>query len=292
MSNTRTGNFPIGFRRGWTDWQKKDLNALIQWAKSNGFAALDLMNLTPQDVKSVQSTGLRLGSLDLLDFGALMSTDTAKRKDTIERNVAFVKQLAAAGVKVFFTCVIPGDATKKRSDNYAQAVECYAPIGEACRAAGAAMVIEGWPGGPPHYANLCCTPETLRAFLKDVPGSAVNFDPSHLIRLRVDPIRFLKEFAPQVRHVHGKDTDVDADALYEFGSQGSAFKKDHGFGEATWRYTIPGHGRTRWNECFRILKDACYQGVVSIELEDENFNGSEAGEKAGLLNSLAFLKSA
>src|SRR4051794_1200902 len=158
MSTTRTGNFPIGFRRGWTDWQKKDLSALVQWANSNGFAALDLMNLTPQDVRSVQSAGLRLGSLDLLDFGAIMSSDTAKRKDTIERNVAFVKQLAAAGAKVFFTCVIPGDATKKRAENYAQAVECYGLIGEACRAAGAAMVIEGWPGGPPHYANLCCTP--------------------------------------------------------------------------------------------------------------------------------------
>src|SRR3954468_22330850 len=83
MSTTRTGNFPIGFRRGWTDWQKKDLSALVQWANSNGFAALDLMNLTPQDVRSVQSAGLRLGSLDLLDFGAIMSSDTAKRKDTI-----------------------------------------------------------------------------------------------------------------------------------------------------------------------------------------------------------------
>jgi hypothetical protein len=29
--------------------------------------------------------------------------------------------------------------------------------------------------------------------------------------------------------------------------------------------------------------------LVSIELEDENFNGSEAGEKAGLIHSLNFL---
>src|SRR5690349_5276432 len=109
MSNTRTGGFPIGFRRGWTDWQKKELTVLVQWAKSSGFAALDLMNLTPQDVKSVQSAGLRLGSLDLLDFGAIMSSDAGKRKDVIARNVEFVKQLAPAGAKIFFTCIIPGD---------------------------------------------------------------------------------------------------------------------------------------------------------------------------------------
>ena len=29
---TRTGNFPIGFRRGWSDWQKKDTAALAAWA--------------------------------------------------------------------------------------------------------------------------------------------------------------------------------------------------------------------------------------------------------------------
>ena len=55
-------------------------------------------------------------------------------------------------------------------------------------------------------------------------------------------------------------------------------------------YTLPGHGLARWSEIFSILKSSGYKGAVSVELEDENFNGSEAGEKAGLLNSLAFLK--
>jgi sugar phosphate isomerase/epimerase len=133
----------------------------------------------------------------------------------------------------------------------------------------------------------------VRAFLKDVgPGAALNYDPSHLIRLRVDHIRFLKEFAPHVVHCHAKDTDVDEDALYEYGSQTSAFAKPHGFGEWTWRYTLPGHGQARWPEIFRILKDAGFKGTVSVELEDENFNGTEVGEKAALEYSLAFLKSA
>ena len=34
-----------------------------------------------------------------------------------------------------------------------------------------------------------------------------------------------------------------------------------------------------------------YQGMVSIELEDENFNGSEAGEKRGLIVSRDYLAS-
>jgi hypothetical protein len=30
--------------------------------------------------------------------------------------------------------------------------------------------------------------------------------------------------------------------------------------------------------------------VISVELEDEQFNGTEAGEKAALVHSLSFLK--
>jgi sugar phosphate isomerase/epimerase len=40
-----------------------------------------------------------------------------------------------------------------------------------------------------------------------------------------------------------------------------------------------------------VLKDSGYRGAVSVELEDENFNGSEAGEKLALETSIAFLKS-
>ena len=287
---TRSG-FPIGFRRGWTDWQKRDAASLAAWAKQAGFEALDLTRATLDDIKSVTGAGLRLGSVDLLDFGNLMHVDAGKRKELVAQNLAYVKDIAAAGAKHFFTVVIPGDPSKKRSENYALMLEVYAPIAEACANAGAALAVEGWPGGPPYFASLVCTPETVRSFLKDVGrGAGLNYDPSHLIRLGVDHVRFLTEFAPHVRHVHAKDTDLDADALYEFGTQPATFAKPHGFGEWTWRYTLPGHGVARWNEIARVLKSAGYTGAISVELEDEHFNGTEEGEKAGLVHSLNFLK--
>ena len=119
---------------------------------------------------------------------------------------------------------------------------------------------------------------------------AVNFDPSHLIRMGIDPVRFLHEFAPRVSHVHGKDTEILGDELQEHGTlQPATFAKHHGFGEHYWRYTLPGHGCARWSRLFSILKDVHYQGMVCIELEDENFNGTEAGEKKGLELSRDFL---
>jgi sugar phosphate isomerase/epimerase len=290
---TRTGNFAVGFRRGWSDWQK-DLAALAKWTKSNGLDGIDLGNPTPAEIQTLTGAGLRLGSVDLKDFGQITANDAAKRKDVVAANVAYVKQLAAAGAKVFFTCIMPGDIGKSRKDNYASALESFGPIAQAAQQAGTVIVIEGWPGGDPHLANLCCTPETCRAIIKDLgKGIGLNYDPSHLIRLGVDHVRFLREFAPHVHHVHAKDTELMSEAAYEYGLyQPAAFANGHGFGAHVWRYTIPGAGCARWTEIFKILQAGGYKGMVSVELEDENFNGSEGGEKAGLLNSLAFLRGA
>ena len=289
---TRTGNFPIGFRRGWTDWQK-NLNGLAVWGKSAGFDAIDLGTTTADDVRALQSNGLKLGSADLHDFTQILAADPGKRKEVIQQNVSYVKDAARAGAKVFFTCILPTQHDRPRAENYKLAIESFAPICQALSESGATLAIEGYPGPGPWFSALCTTPETYRSFIKDigVRGVGINYDPSHLIRLGVDPVRFLREFAPHVYHVHAKDTEIFDEAIYEYGLyQPAAFAKGHPFGEQVWRYTIPGHGQTRWTEVFKILKETGFKGTVSVELEDENFNGSEAGEKAGFTHSLAFLR--
>lgn len=286
---TRTGNYPIGFRRGGGEWQK-NLTTLASWAKDNAFDAIDLSGLTAEDANILKSAGIQVGSVDLNTSG-LLDNDAGKRRDAIERAVKEVQGAVALGAKAFFLVIIP-DASLKRSEAYARAVESYAPITEALAGVGASLAIEGWPGGSPHLPALCCTPESCRRFIADLGGKGVglNYDPSHLIRLGVDHIRFLNEFAPYVRHVHGKDTELLPEAAYEYGLyQPAIFAKSHGWGENVWRYTIPGHGCARWTEIVKILQSNGFNGIVSIELEDENFNGSEAGEKAGFLHSRNFL---
>jgi sugar phosphate isomerase/epimerase len=291
---TRTANLPIAFRRLSSDWNK-DLPALLAWAKQSGFEAIDLNQAAPADVAAVRAAGLRLGSIDLIDMGKLLATDPALRTDLVTRNVAYIRELAAAGATIFFTVLIPGDPAKKRSENYALAVETFAPLAQAAADAAVKIVIEGWPGPAPHFPALCCTPESYRAFIKDTSPKSVgvNYDPSHLIRLGVDPVRFLEEFVHQVYHVHAKDTQLFPDAVYELGLyQDSISKPPHRYGAHAWRYTIPGQGQTPWTRVFEILRDNGYRGAVSVELEDENFYGSEEGEKTGLFKSLEFLRGA
>jgi sugar phosphate isomerase/epimerase len=133
----------------------------------------------------------------------------------------------------------------------------------------------------------------IKSFSERVSESPLSFAPatkSLAPDLDFDPD--LQEFLPQIRHVHAKDTELFEDARYEFGAQPATFAKPHGFGEWAWRYTIPGQGAARWGEIFSILSSGGYRGFVSVELEDENFNGTEAGEKAGLKQSLEYLRSA
>lgn len=284
---TRTGGFPIGFRRGWSDWQK-DLDGLIGWAKSNEFACLDLGGDAAQAGVKVVSAGLKIGSADLLGWKDVLSADKARRAEAIAKNAAHVEACARLGVHNFFTVVLPENPGAPRADNFKLVIAGMQELAPALEKHGARVVIEGWPGP----GALCCNPETYRALFREVPSKAmgINYDPSHLIRMGIDPIRFLNEFADRVFHVHGKDCELISEALYEVGhEQGGVFTRGHGFGGTVWRYTIPGHGQMRWPEAFAILKARGYHGMVSIELEDENFNGTTEGEQNGLLYSARYL---
>ena len=287
MSTTRTGQVGIGFRRG-SGWQD-DLPALIDWAKANNFACIDL-RADANAVKQVISAGLGVGSVDLPDWQGMIATDSGRRKDAVAKNAECIETCVVAGARNFFVLMLPDNPNEQRRKNFEFMVDSYAALVSTFEQCNATFGIEGWPGA----GALCCTPETIRAFFDKIGSDAagMNFDPSHLIRMGIDPLRFLNEFADRVTHVRGKDTELFGDRKYKLGTeQPATFTKSFGFGGGFWRYTIPGHGPTRWTEAFKILQGVGYDGYVSIELEDENFNGSEEGEKNGFVFGRRFLES-
>ncbi len=285
---TRTGNFPIGFRRNGSDWQK-DLGVTIAWAKQSGLEVIDLGRDGDDIGRQVANAGLRIGSVDLLKWHTMISADKAKRADAIARNAEYVKACAVCGPVNHFLVMLPENKDLPRRENFGYMVDSFNQLAPTLEKYNARLIVEGWPGP----GALCCTPEGYRAFFKECPSKAlgVNYDPSHLIRMGIDPLRFLKEFVGRVYHVHGKDTELFADNLYEYGyEQPPTFAEEMPFGAMVWRYTIPGHGIVSWRRIFALLKEAGYAGCVSIELEDMNFNGMEAGEKLGILQGAHFLE--
>ncbi|CAN5501985.1 sugar phosphate isomerase/epimerase [soil metagenome] len=286
MRTTRTGGFPIGFRRGWSDWQK-DLGSLLDWAKENELGVIDL-GKSEADVAQAKAAGFQVGSADLFDWGGLISPDAGERRDSVAKNAEHAKKMVEAGATNLFCVMLPKDPSLSRKENFGFMADALGELCPQLDALGCQLAVEGWPGP----GALCCTPEGYRAAIKEVgKGFGINFDPSHLLRMGIDPIRFVEEFAGSVAHVHGKDTEIMENALYEFGTeQPATFAEAYGFGAWHWRYTIPGHGRVRWTKAFQVLQDAGYTGAVSIELEDDAFNGSTEGEQRGILLGASYLE--
>jgi len=290
MLKTSTGEFPIGVRRGWSEWQR-DLPALAEWLTSQSIGVIDLGNDGEVTAPIAHAAGLQIGSADAKDWSGLISADPVKRQAARDANAAMMAVCAPLGVRNYFIVMLPEDPTQTRFDNHKLAVTGLQEFAPILAEFGGRLAIEGWPGP----GALACTPDGYRALISEVdsPTVGINYDPSHLLRMGIDPIRFVEEFGEFVVHVHGKDTEIMTDEMYEFGTEISpTLGKAHGFGGMHWRYTIPGHGIMRWTAAFEILESLGYDGAVSIELEDERFNGTTETEQSGISIGAWFLASA
>jgi sugar phosphate isomerase/epimerase len=77
--------------------------------------------------------------------------------------------------------------------------------------------------------------------------------------------------------VHAKDVSVDLAKLKRVGYNGDGW----------WRYTLPGYGRILWGDFITTLRRIGYDGVLSIEHEDDAFPAEEGFVKsARYLNTL------
>ncbi len=291
MSKTRTGSFPIGIRQrgGWMATP-----GMIDFARKNDFGVVDVAPGTLEAIQAVTKAGLGIGSADLPQpWSDLASADKTKRRDAAQKQAQFVNDAAKLGVRNFFFVALPEEDGRPRDESFRYLADSLGLIAEAVKSADVRLCIEGWPGGAPLFPSIVCTPETYRALFRELPSPtlAVNYDPSHLVRMGIDPVRFLDEFMPRVGHVHAKDTEIRPDDLYTYGHlQQPTFLKTRKYGGTFWRYTIPGHGQCPWLDILSRLEAGGYRGAVSIELEDANFFGEEAAEQRGFVASRDFLR--
>lgn len=279
------------------------LDELVAWAKENKFSALDIGRPNAETIQTIRQAGLEIGTFDLPGLSLLLSPDAAEREKGAQTVAGAAAQAKDLGLTRAFGVFVPPSREQSRADSFTYWSLGWPKASASLADAGISLALEGWPGPGPLYPALGVAPETVRALLlvDQERGSGslkLNYDPSHLVRIGVDPVRFLSEFGEYVIHVHGKDTVFDDAKRYETGilgaslpaeMPGSAAKNEMGFGEGWWRYCIPGEGVVDWAAVAAGLHAVNYNGMVSIELEDARYNGSWDGEGRGLLRAQQYL---
>ena len=261
-----------------------------RWCNDSGFDGVDVGPMTAEIKRSVDAAGLEVGTSDLMTLNGLCGSDADVEK-AIQSSREVIDAAAATGVTKLFSVIIPQDPAKGRDANFQRFKETFGPVVRHAEDKGVRIAIEGWPGPAPHYGALAVTPETVRAVLEAFPSESVclNYDPSHLIRIGVDYLRFLREFGSKVIHCHGKDAIFDSESLYLHGNLGPTFGKAKPFGEDWWRYCIPGEGLADWGKICAELDAIGYEGFISVELEDFRYHRTWEGESEGLVRARNYL---
>lgn len=149
-------------------------------------------------------------------------------------------------------------------DGFDEVAELWRPILDIFTEYGIAFALEAHPS---EIAFDYYTAERLIRVL-DHPAFGLNFDPSHLWWQGIDPVLFLRDFAPYVRHVHMKDAAVHRDG--RAGVLGSHLPfGDHRRG---WDFRSVGRGDVDFESIIRTLNDIGYTGPLSVEWEDNGMD--------------------
>ena len=130
-------------------------------------------------------------------------------------------------------------------------------------------------------SNVGTCPHMWRKLFAQSPESRLTFDPSHLVRMMIDPYVALREFGGKVMYVHAKDTEILHDRSQQVGVEGQGLVAlSH---PRVGRHELDAH--RVWT-----LMEAGYDGVISIEHEDPVWEGSEEKAMHALRLGRAFLR--
>jgi sugar phosphate isomerase/epimerase len=240
--------------------------------------------LEPTEVERVRSCldhhGLVVSSLAY--YGNNLHPDDQERAATnlhVRRCIDAAAELGCPTVGTF----VGRHPGRSVAENLREAETVFPPLVEHARSRNVAIVIEncvmeGWhPDGYP--GNLAYSPELWEWMFS--LGLQLNFDPSHLVWIGIDPIDALRRGAGHIAHVQAKDIQLNASDRNRYGFFGKAQRNDP-WDTGWWRYRVPGLGDIDWRRFIDTLYETGFGGVVSVEHEDPVWGGSPERVRSGL----------
>ncbi len=277
------------------------LEEAARWGSESGFQAIEIpcwprekatrryAGVTHIDVTTLDKPGAREIRAMLDGHGLVISAlgyypnplhEDAEHREIVIGHLKKVIQAAAMLEVPVVGTFIGKDRHKTVPQNLEDFARIWPPIVKFAKEYDVKLAIENcpmifsfdeWPGGN----NLASSPGIWRQMWEIIPDEnfGLNLDPSHLILQMIDYERVIREFSSKIFHVHAKDLHIDREGLYNNGvlSQGMGWQIPR----------LPGLGDVDWRKFIAALIAAGYDGVVSIEHEDRDFEGDEQLVKRG-----------
>ena len=210
--------------------------------------------------------------------------DPAQRKAVNDHVVACIDAAALLGAASVGT-FIGRDPTKSVAENMSEAEEVFAPLVQHAGEKDVTLVVEncvmeGWhPDGYP--GNLAYSPELWEWMFS--LGLYLNYDPSHLVWMGIDPVAALRPYVDRIPHAQAKDIELFPERRNRYGWPGRAVNRAVDPWETGWwRYRVPGLGDVDWRRVVDVLYEGGFDGVLSIEHEDPVWGGDEQRVKTGI----------
>jgi sugar phosphate isomerase/epimerase len=279
------------------------LEEVADWAAANGFESLEICCWPKSEgtarryggICHIDVDGFTQGQADevsdmLASKGLTVSGlgyypnplhPDADHRDLVQGHIKKVITAAAMmGVPVVNT-FIGADGSKTQDENWEEAKRSWPHIVEHAKARDVKIAIENcpmifshdeWPSGH----NVAHSPRIWRKMLEEFGETVgINLDPSHLIWQMIDIERVIAEFGDRIYHVHAKDLEIDEDGLYEHGILSA------GIGWQVPR--MPGLGDVDWQAFMSAMYRVGYDGDITVEHEDRQFEDTEELIKSGFL---------
>jgi sugar phosphate isomerase/epimerase len=204
----------------------------------------------------------------------------AEIAEHVRRNIDAASRLGVPYVGTF----IGRDPSKSVKENIALGERELPPLVEYAGERGVGLIIEncvmeGWhPDGYP--GNLAYSPELWEWMFS--LGFYLNYDPSHLVWLGIDPVTALRPYLDRIPHAQAKDTQILPGTRDRYGFFGKTVERQDPWDTGWWRYRVPGLGDVNWRDVVDALHEGGFCGVLSVEHEDPVWGGDEEKVKRGL----------
>jgi sugar phosphate isomerase/epimerase len=225
--------------------------------------------------------GLTLSSLAFYDNN--LHSDADERAAINNHVLACVDAAALLGVPTVGTFV-GRDPSKSVAENLRDAEKLFPRLVDHAGEKGVKLVIEncvmegwhldGYPG------NLAYSPELWEWMFS--LGLYLNYDPSHLVWMGIDPVEALRPYVDKVAHAQAKDIQLFPERRNRYGWPGRAVDRPDPWDVGWWRYRVPGLGEVDWRRVIDTLYEGGFDGVLSVEHEDPLWGGDEQRIKTGL----------